>query len=373
MKGVSVNLRQAPTGPKVHSFDTPRDMYYGVIDLFLMEGDYADNRHGLHVSSYDNYLICQRPELIHEETVDGGVSLAEVGFTPRRWKTFLSHYCDPVDLSTWWWSVKTGNYSQEVGMMAQRHPTHRLGNCFYGVTTRVDPYVVQLISRSTVWAPTGALDLTWGCLLAKKIYDELGNKPVTFIWSASRVTAYVVKWLPPLEYAGILKNVIDGYYPDTLATVHTRNHFNDLARTINSPYRTFYTAEQRRQKVIALKSGIDTGGPGRYKVEIPEDWWDWVVNPAGLTKVGSPWYECSVGAWAAQHMVTPDHKTWKTMWDRMMKSGVQTLFNRGKDEGRLRQMNDRDGNLILDFREERVKRWAFEARELSRGPGGVGG
>lgn len=127
-------------------------------------------------------------------------------YPANRWRRYLNDYVGPDGVDRLRFRMrmgfKTGDsfwYSHQKEHPKSMWPHNEKGNCFLGLTFRTKPQPgVAMLSRTVQYAPMGALDLSFGILLARE-FSKITNKstPPTFTWMVPSI------WIAPF-YAVIM-------------------------------------------------------------------------------------------------------------------------------------------------------------------------
>lgn len=244
---------------RVLRFDTCDDAYQGIIRAFLTNQDgIAHQKAGLRVITHDVILEIDRPDL--------SIDLSSVGFTPRRWGTFLQHYFEPGPFSTFYQRTVHGRPAQETGYSCPVNAPHTMGNCLLGLSAHVKPLRISLHSRACVWAPTGLLDLSFASVLARNLQRDLGSPSARIVWHIDQLQVNCIKSLPILSELGYVDAIMAGEYNYSPFGTLARYEFEKLPRTIHSPYKTYRRYANKMEK---LKSGIR---PSLFTPFLPDEY-----------------------------------------------------------------------------------------------------
>lgn len=111
------------------------------------------------------YLIIRKPTT----DVNLGVNFLKVG----RWTKFLNDYFEVGAFTAFLSSLTTMNRSQVFTYPIPEKDRHSNGACLISVSYTPSPPIITLVSRATIWAPMGLLDLRFGSLLADQLGAEL--------------------------------------------------------------------------------------------------------------------------------------------------------------------------------------------------------
>lgn len=226
-------------------FATSEDAYKGVIRAFLTNQDgLIDGRSGLRTWSSDVVIEIFDPT----QTID----FSQVGFTPKRWNTFLRHYFEPSGFSTFYQRVVHGKPVQESGYSCPVSAPHTMGNCLLGLAAHSRPLRVSLHSRACVWAPTGLLDLTFASLLTQDLAKDTKSKTTPkIVWHIDQLQLNAIKSLPILSELGYIEGIVNGDYNYSPFGKLTKYEHDKLERTIHSPYKTYRRYAKKMEKLQA--------------------------------------------------------------------------------------------------------------------------
>lgn len=112
------------------------------------------------------------------------LNMGLVDFTPTRWSRFAQHYIDRGHFQDFLNRLPNLRPNQTAGYNTPVRAEHSMGNCLIGFTARrreSKRLEVQLYSRTTIWAPTGILDLYLGSLVCEWWKVQTGYQP-TLTW-----------------------------------------------------------------------------------------------------------------------------------------------------------------------------------------------
>lgn len=239
-------------------FPTADEAYVGVIRAFLTNQDgIIVQKAGLRTYTHDVVIEIDRPDL----TMD----LSSVGFTPKRWNTFLKHYFEAAPFSTFYQRVVHGRPAQESGYSCPVNAPHTMGNCLIGLSAHTKPLRVSLHSRACIWAPTGLLDLSFASVLAQNLMRDLGQPTCKIVWHIDQLQLNSIKSLPILTHLGLMDDIVAGKYNYSPFGALTKYEFDKLDRTIHSPYKTY---RRYAKKMDKLKDGIR---PPAFTPFLPDD------------------------------------------------------------------------------------------------------
>ncbi len=234
---------------KLFKYDTSAEAYRGIIETFLT------NQEGV-VEGCSGLRVWSRNFIIQIKKPDIDISLDKVGFTQKRWSTFLANYFDPMDFSVFYQRTVHASKSQTPGYTCPVKAPHTMGNCLIGLSTQVKPLQVTLHSRACVWAPTGLLDLSFASLLALRLQQDMQTPSATVFWHIDQMQLNVIKCLPIFEALGMMPDIAAGKYNYSPFGALCYKEYYKLEKTINSPYKTY-----KRYATKALQLASDTPPP----------------------------------------------------------------------------------------------------------------
>lgn len=139
-------------------------------------------------------------------------------FTPNRWQTFLKDYVEPRSFNQFLYrmthEVKKGQelvYQVPVGQVAHRH-----GNCLIAVFGSLVPAEITLVSRATLFAPTGVLDLAFGGAVVDALRKATGIN-FKLNWQITQAQFCCFRTQPLIEYYNLGPRLDALEHPNHLA------------------------------------------------------------------------------------------------------------------------------------------------------------
>lgn len=194
---------------KIWNFETSQDAFDGIIHAGLSNvPDVRESTVGYRMVSYHHMIHIHRPHPL---------DLTRVAFDSRRWEQFLRDYFDPATFARFWRKLQNAKSNQEISYICQENPRHHLGNCLISVSGHLRsnehvPSTITLYSRSVMWVPTGALDLSFGSLLCHQLQHYV-DSPVELVWYINQLQLHGIKSLPYLLRTGYTIEMIEKLEP----------------------------------------------------------------------------------------------------------------------------------------------------------------
>lgn len=174
----------------VHEYPGSLEAYTGHFRRY-MDPDF-------HPAAFRGVMAYDDLQIIRVERPGPTINLGLVDFTPNRWANFVAHYIHRDSFLYFLSKLPTLNPGQQVGYTTPIVAPHSLGNCLMGFTASKrgkGKAILRMVSRTSIWAPTGALDMYLGSLVAWWWGKQISEN-VEFHWELHQVQMTTWKSLP---------------------------------------------------------------------------------------------------------------------------------------------------------------------------------
>jgi hypothetical protein len=111
---------------------------------------------------------------------------------------------------------------------------------------------VKLMTRTTMWAPTGVLDLSLGAALIDALRRDVPNLgQIDLVWDCAQIQIHALKTMPFMSWPEIVESARAN--PDTPASTIVLEQLDGIQKVLNSGYRT---GIRSAEKYLEMKSGV---------------------------------------------------------------------------------------------------------------------